>query len=169
MRRDPARDAGFLRQPANHVRCGRPGEAAAAESTQQRLGCGYGAGECGEVVRLDAPRHEVTAQVVLDPPGHVRLPSEDDEVIDRAVVVQSLTGMPVALLTYDTGQAMLGRQAGLHVRKQNKPKDEEAGGQPAASTCGRCGRPSQATTDIAAKHDPQQAHEMASAGTIWSA
>lgn len=63
------------------------------------------------------PSAAVTAEVLYDPPGHGRLPINDDEIVDRALSVQLLAGRPVLLLTYDTGQAMRGRSAGLKVRK----------------------------------------------------
>ncbi len=63
------------------------------------------------------PRGEVTIELLFDPPGHTRLPIADDEIIDRALAVQGLAGQPVALLTYDTGQATRARAAGLKVVK----------------------------------------------------
>jgi predicted ribonuclease YlaK len=63
------------------------------------------------------PRGEVTIEVLLDPPGHVRLPINDDEIIDRALTAQPLTGRALTLVTYDTGQSIRARSAGLRVRK----------------------------------------------------
>jgi hypothetical protein len=63
------------------------------------------------------PRGEVTMELLFDSPGHTRLPINDDEIIDRALAVQSLAGRPVTLLTYDTGQSTRARAAGLKVRK----------------------------------------------------
>ncbi|MEU6785886.1 PIN domain-containing protein [Nonomuraea angiospora] len=60
---------------------------------------------------------DVTVEIVLDPPGHTRLPINDDEIIDRAKAIEALAARPVKLLTYDTGQATRGRQADLQVRK----------------------------------------------------
>ncbi|MFI7509066.1 hypothetical protein ACIBSS_19785 [Micromonospora aurantiaca] len=48
-------------------------------------------------------------EVVLDPPGHVRLPNNDDEIVSRALAIKTLAGKQVRLLTYDTGIAMRGR------------------------------------------------------------
>ncbi|KJK34246.1 hypothetical protein UK15_37020 [Streptomyces variegatus] len=67
-------------------------------------------------------RGEVNVEIVLDQPGHVRLPIADDEIIDRAVAVQSLAAREVRLLTCDTGQHTRGRAAGLQVTKV-KAKD----------------------------------------------
>lgn len=65
----------------------------------------------------DEFRGEVSLEIVLDPPGHVRLPLADDEIIDRAVAIQSLAGRPVRLLTCDTSQHTRGKAAGLQVTK----------------------------------------------------
>lgn len=60
---------------------------------------------------------DVTLELLFDPPGHVRLPIEDDEIIDRALSVEPLADRRVTLLTYDTGQSMRARNAGLHAVK----------------------------------------------------
>ncbi|GAA3077885.1 PIN domain-containing protein [Streptomyces glomeratus] len=62
-------------------------------------------------------RGEVIVEIVLDQPGHVRLPITDDEIIDRAVAIQALAARDVRLLTCDTGQHTRGRAAGLKVTK----------------------------------------------------
>lgn len=62
-------------------------------------------------------RGEVNLEIVLDQPGHVRLPITDDEIIDRAVAIQALAAREVRLLTCDTGQHTRGRAAGLPVTK----------------------------------------------------
>jgi hypothetical protein len=59
----------------------------------------------------------VTLEIVLDQPSHVRLPIEDDEIIDRAATIRLIAGRDVRLLTCDTGQATRGRIAGLTVTK----------------------------------------------------
>ena len=71
------------------------------------------------------PRGEVTVEIVPDPPGHARLPINDDEIIDRALAIQSLSGRNVTLLTFDTGQNHRARDAGLQVKKLTEPRDEE--------------------------------------------
>ncbi|WJV46200.1 PIN domain-containing protein [Streptomyces flavofungini] len=58
-------------------------------------------------------RGEVTVQLLFDPPGHVRLPINDDEIVNRALAIQPLSGREVTVLTYDTGQATRARVAGL--------------------------------------------------------
>ena len=58
-------------------------------------------------------RSEVTIELVFDPPGHVRLAIDDDEIIDRALAVEPLADRKVTLVTYDTGQSTRARNAGL--------------------------------------------------------
>ncbi len=102
-----------------------------------RWRAGYSAGRSGpRVHKLDWPgstpygdvvpgpdgltRSEVTIELVFDPPGHVRLPINDDEIIDRALAIEPLADRKVTLLTYDTNQSMRARSAGLQVIKLSK-------------------------------------------------
>ncbi|MDF3294266.1 PIN domain-containing protein [Streptomyces silvisoli] len=55
----------------------------------------------------------------------MRLPINDDEIIDRALAVQTLAAREVLLLTYDTGQSTRARTAGLKV---NKLRDDAGSG-----------------------------------------
>lgn len=72
------------------------------------------------------PRGELTVELVFDPPGHVRLPSNDEEIIDRAVSIDSLAGRKIRFLTYDTGQSTRARRAGLHTIKiPQRPEGDE--------------------------------------------
>ena len=71
------------------------------------------------------PRGEVTIELIFDPPSHVRLPINDDEIIDRALMIQPLAGREVTLLTYDTGQSTRARSAGLRVLKLTRPIGDE--------------------------------------------
>jgi hypothetical protein len=73
----------------------------------------------------DGTRGGVILDLLFDPPGHVRLPINDDEIIDRALAAQGLAEAPVTLLTFDTGQAARGRRAGLRVHKFPMPAGEE--------------------------------------------
>jgi len=70
------------------------------------------------------PRGEITIELLFDPPGHVRLPINDDEIIDRSLAIKPLADREITLLTYDTGQSMRARQAGLRVQKLSKPIGE---------------------------------------------
>ena len=67
------------------------------------------------------PRVEVTVEIVLDPPGHTRLPIADDEIVDRALAIETLAARRLQLVTFDTGQATRARAAGLHVVKLTDP------------------------------------------------
>lgn len=70
-------------------------------------------------------RSEITIELVFDPTGHVRLPGNDDEIIDRALVIEALADRKVTLLTYDTGQSTRARSAGLQVVKLSHDIGEE--------------------------------------------
>jgi PIN domain len=72
-----------------------------------------------------ADRRGILADIFFDPPRHERLPIADDEIIDRALAAQGLTGTTVTLLTFDTSQAARARNAGLDVNKLSKPFGEE--------------------------------------------
>ena len=67
----------------------------------------------------------VILDVLFDPPGHARLPINDDEIIDRALAAQALAGITITLVTFDTGQSTRARHAGLQVIKLSKPLGEE--------------------------------------------
>jgi hypothetical protein len=73
----------------------------------------------------DPARGGVLADILFDPPRHERLPIADDEIVDRALAAQGLTGSTVTLLTFDTGQAARARNAGLAVNKLDKELGEE--------------------------------------------
>ena len=73
----------------------------------------------------DTGRGPVTVEVLLDPPGHVRLPIADDEIIDRIGAATPLAARPIWLLTYDTGATMRAREAGVPVKKLVKSIGDE--------------------------------------------
>ncbi|MFG2811735.1 PIN domain-containing protein [Streptomyces sp. NPDC048410] len=81
--------------------------------------------DLADTTGLGAIRREVTVEVVFDPPGHVRLPNDDDEIVDRALAVQGVAGQPVKFLTYDTGQGTRARIAGLDLKKFRDGPDPE--------------------------------------------
>lgn len=68
------------------------------------------------------PSGGIWLDVLFDLPGHVRLAINDDEIVDRALSVQILSGKDVTFLTYDTNQALRARHAGLtnvmHLRRE---------------------------------------------------
>ena len=59
------------------------------------------------------PSGEIWLDVLFDLPGHKRLPINDDEIVDRALSVQTVAGKDVSFITYDTNQALRARHAGL--------------------------------------------------------
>lgn len=61
----------------------------------------------------EIPSGEHWIDVLFDLPGHVRLPINDDEIVDRALAVQLLSGKPVTFLTYDTNQVLRAHHAGI--------------------------------------------------------
>jgi len=71
------------------------------------------------------PKGKVTMEVVLDPPAHSRLPIADDEIIDRALAIQTLAGRPVTMVTCDTGQSHRARIRGLKCVKLPMPPGPE--------------------------------------------
>ncbi|MEU3188383.1 PIN domain-containing protein [Streptomyces sp. NPDC006923] len=56
-------------------------------------------------------------EILPDPPGHIRLPIPDDEIVDRVIAVQGIAAGQVQLVTYDTGQAMRARTESLSTLK----------------------------------------------------
>jgi hypothetical protein len=71
------------------------------------------------------PKGKVTMEVVLDTPGHSRLPIADDEIVDRALAIQTLAGRPVTMVTCDTGQSHRARIRGLQCVKLPMPPGPE--------------------------------------------
>jgi PIN domain len=85
----------------------------------ERVARDNGAGRLREadfsgIDRGEIPSGETWLDVLFDLPGHVRLPINDDEIVDRALSVQILSGKDVTFLTYDTNQALRARHAGLN-------------------------------------------------------
>ncbi len=72
------------------------------------------------------PRGEVTFQIVFDPPGHQRMPINDDEIVARCLACKPFTGN-LTVITYDTGQATRARAAGLKVNKLSHDLGQEPG------------------------------------------
>jgi rRNA-processing protein FCF1 len=78
----------------------------------------------------EPPRGGVAVEIVLDPPGHRRMPEPDDEIVDRALSVQLRAGTTVTMVTYDTGMSLRVTHAGLNVIKL----DKDLGPEPAPRT-----------------------------------
>jgi hypothetical protein len=73
--------------------------------------------------KVGAPRGEVSIELLLDRPGHVRMSIIDDEIIDRGQAVKPLADREITVLTYDTGMAMRARAANLRAVKLRVPED----------------------------------------------
>lgn len=59
------------------------------------------------IIRPATPESgQVSIELLKDPPQHVRLTRSDDELIERALALQTLRGQSVHFLTYDTGAAL---------------------------------------------------------------
>jgi PIN domain len=80
--------------------------------------------------RGELPEEPVYVEVFFDPAGHRRLPINDDELIDRALVIQAESGKEVTFLTFDTAQSTRAKFAGLAVKKLK----EDAGPEPLPET-----------------------------------
>ena len=77
--------------------------------------------------RGEIPSGEQWIDILFDLPGHLRLSINDDEIVDRALAVQLLSGKPVTFLTYDTNQALRARHAGIDtVMKLRTEQDDPA-------------------------------------------
>jgi rRNA-processing protein FCF1 len=85
--------------------------------------------ECGVL------RGDVSIELLLDQPGHVRASIADDEIIGRALAIKPIADREITVITYDTGQSMRARAAKLHTVKlqapapQPKSKPKPKGGQ----------------------------------------
>lgn len=78
-----------------------------------------------QAVLQEGASGRVTIEIVFDSPGHVRLPINDDEIIDRALAIEPLASRPVTLVTYDTSQSLRARTAGLREIKLTLPRQDE--------------------------------------------
>ena len=67
----------------------------------------------------------ITMELLFDPPGHVRQPINDDEIVERAAAIQALAGRKVTMVTYDTGMSSRARNAGLRVIRLKDDIGEE--------------------------------------------
>lgn len=72
-----------------------------------------------------SPRGAVYAHILFDPLRHHRLPINDDELVARALAVQTQAGRSVTFLTFDTAQSTRARFAGLQVLKLSQPLGPE--------------------------------------------
>ena len=61
-------------------------------------------------------RSRLAIEVVPDPPGRLRLPVADDEIVDRAAYFERLAGRKVVISTLDTGMTMRCRNLRIESR-----------------------------------------------------
>jgi hypothetical protein len=74
----------------------------------------------------------VAIEVLPDERGHQRLPRNDDELVDRAVVLKEVQAAPVHFLSYDTGAVFRANLAGLtghRLQDQGLPRRNGSAGQ----------------------------------------
>lgn len=64
----------------------------------------------------------VSVEVLLDPPGHVRLPLADDEIVSRAAAVGHVRGEAIDFVTFDAGAAFRAGAAGLITHQLIEPE-----------------------------------------------
>ncbi|MCM2388760.1 PIN domain-containing protein [Streptomyces albipurpureus] len=89
-------------------------------STHARWRARYGLAVLGRLLNGPAKLGFTEVEVLSDPPGHVRLPDEDDEIVDRALALRTVAAGPVTLVTYDTGMALRAKIADVPCRKLSK-------------------------------------------------
>lgn len=80
---------------------------------------GAGGRAIQEIVGSAAPgaavevRRGTTLEVLIDERGHTRAAAADDEVIERARLLQQIVNGPVSVLTHDLGLQLRAELAGL--------------------------------------------------------
>jgi PIN domain len=75
------------------------------------------------LTKATVTRGVVTAQLLIEPHAHTRLPNNDDEIVETAVRLRDFLGHPpqqVFFLTYDAGAAFRAGHAGLMARLLTK-------------------------------------------------
>lgn len=66
-----------------------------------------------------------SAELLLDPLGHVPLEVGDDEIIDRILAARPLAGRDITLITFDTHMSTKARISGVPVIKLEQPEPPE--------------------------------------------
>lgn len=82
-----------------------------------------------EPAPVDGLRDGSRLHLLLDEPGHVRLPVEDDEIVDRALYLSGVVGQgAVGVACLDTGMDLRARVAGLssHLLSQDRRPEKLA-------------------------------------------
>lgn len=89
-------------------------------SAHARWRARYGLAVLDRLLTGPAKLASVEVEVLPDPSGHVRLPDEDDEIVDRTLALGTMAAGPVTLVTYDTGMALRAKIAGVPCMKLPK-------------------------------------------------
>lgn len=66
-------------------------------------------------------RGRISVELRFDEPAHVRLANPDDELVERCVALQALTGRPVNFVSFDTGAVFRALAAGLPGHRLDRP------------------------------------------------
>lgn len=74
---------------------------------------------------VPGPPTQFSAELLLDPLGHVPLAVGDDEIIDRILAARPLTGRDITLITFDTHMSTKARIYGVPVIKLDQPVPPE--------------------------------------------
>lgn len=83
------------------------GRARAAVKALREITDGVKAGQQVQLVQPDSRTSlGATLEVLLEEPGHQRLPQVDDEIIDRALLLKGITDKPVRVITHDMNMDM---------------------------------------------------------------
>jgi hypothetical protein len=80
--------------------------------------------------KIPGPPPQFSAELLLDPLGHVPLAVGDDEIIDRTLAARPLAGRDITLVTFDTHMSTKARISGVPVIKldQLEPPDKKKAG-----------------------------------------
>lgn len=79
---------------------------------------------CATPAVSQRPRHR--RDRVRPARAHVRLPINDDEIVDRALAIQASVGRDITLVTYDTKMRLRARTAGPTVKKLDQDPEPNA-------------------------------------------
>jgi hypothetical protein len=72
---------------------------------------------------MDPVPQRFELRILMEEPGHIRLPSVDAEVVDQAMNLSALGGR-VQVVTYDTGMRLKARAAELAARQLPEPESD---------------------------------------------
>lgn len=80
--------------------------------------------DCSPGTPVNIPkRKNVTFEIFLDDDWHRRMPNNDSEIIDQALLVKELTGQDVGLVTGDASMEFRARRQGLRTFTMRTPQE----------------------------------------------